>query len=382
MYRHHLEQVYKLCRPCQAAVEHYLKHQNRQLRALLLSHQFQRRDADRSRMQVCSGLAGVESIPTLTGWNILANVTVTGRSGTKYPPPRIPLLILVPWQFVVFCSQPDVPPFLGTPILLVLLDTSSSGYWGHSGPGLSLDSRHVGCCPHLGWTFMGVSLVLEWGSLICCLPRGGPDLSFLLSRRDTDLSLLRGVPDQLSFLMWAPDLPLPSPSLTHSLCLCPQSFGSFAVKSPVQVIMLRALAFLACAFLLTTLLYGSGDPFTPGPALPPALPPGGNGSSAAAADNSSSAAESWRQLLGLLPEPAAEKLRVAWTFGQRHQMAVVALGLFTCLLAMLLAGRLRYVYLKRGPLSRLPMQKEPLDGPASSSLCPLTPCSAEVGGSG
>lgn len=170
--------------------------------------------------------------------------------------------------------------------------------------------------------------------------------------------------------------------LSHSLCLCPQSFSSFAVKSPVQVIVLRALAFLACAFLLTTLLYGSGDPFTPGPALPPALPPGGNGSSAAAADNSSSATESWRQLLGLLPEPAAEKLRVAWTFGQRHQMAVVALGLFTCLLAMLLAGRLRYVYLKQGPLSRLPMHKEPLDGPASSSLCPLTPCSAEVGGSG
>lgn len=57
VYRHHLEQVYKLCRPCQAAVEHYLKHQNRQLRALLLSHQFQRRDADRSRMQVRGGSA-------------------------------------------------------------------------------------------------------------------------------------------------------------------------------------------------------------------------------------------------------------------------------------------------------------------------------------
>lgn len=52
-------------------------------------------------------------------------------------------------------------------------------------------------------------------------------------------------------------------------------------------------------------------------------------------------AEGWRQLLGLLPEHVAEKLREAWAFGQSHQMGVVALGLLTCLLAMLLAGRLQ-----------------------------------------
>lgn len=52
VYRHHLEQMYKLCRPCQAAVEYYIKHQNRQLRALLLSHQFKRREADQGHTQV------------------------------------------------------------------------------------------------------------------------------------------------------------------------------------------------------------------------------------------------------------------------------------------------------------------------------------------
>lgn len=57
MYRHHLEQTYKLCRPCQAAVEHYIKHQNRQLRALLLSHQFKRREADQSHTQVSTAPA-------------------------------------------------------------------------------------------------------------------------------------------------------------------------------------------------------------------------------------------------------------------------------------------------------------------------------------
>ncbi|KAB1268996.1 Transmembrane protein 201 [Camelus dromedarius] len=171
VYRHHLEQMYKLCRPCQAAVEYYIKHQNRQLRALLLSHQFKRREADQ----------------------------------------------------------------------------------------------------------------------------------------------------------------------THT-----QSFCSSVVKAPVQVIVLRALAFLACAFLLTTALYGTNNPFAPGGPLPPALPPGGNGS--ATPDNGTApGAEGWRQLLGLLPEHVAEKLREAWALGQSHQVGVVTLGLLTCLLAMVLAGRIRYV---------------------------------------
>lgn len=55
MYKHHLEQTYKLCRPCQAAVEYYIKHQNRQLRALLLSHHFKRRETDKTYSQVHMG---------------------------------------------------------------------------------------------------------------------------------------------------------------------------------------------------------------------------------------------------------------------------------------------------------------------------------------
>lgn len=113
------------------------------------------------------------------------------------------------------------------------------------------------------------------------------------------------------------------------------------MKAPFQVILLRALAFLACAFLLSTILYGPSEPFTPGAALPPALPPGGN--SSAASDNSTSQAEGWQQLLGLLPEHATEKLHEAWAFGQNHQTGIVAVGLLTCLLAMLLAGRIRCV---------------------------------------
>ncbi|XP_026582049.1 transmembrane protein 201-like, partial [Pseudonaja textilis] len=51
VYKHHLEQTYKLCRPCQAAVEYYIKHQNRQLRALLLRHHFNNRKSDKTYMQ-------------------------------------------------------------------------------------------------------------------------------------------------------------------------------------------------------------------------------------------------------------------------------------------------------------------------------------------
>lgn len=120
------------------------------------------------------------------------------------------------------------------------------------------------------------------------------------------------------------------------------------MKAPFQVILLRALAFLACAFLLSVTLYGSSEPFTPGAALPLALPPGGN--SSAASDNTTAQAEGWQQLLGLLPEHATEKLREAWAFGQSHQTSIVAVGLLTCLLAMLLAGRIRCVV---GPWARV-----------------------------
>ncbi|CAM9749927.1 unnamed protein product [Lampetra fluviatilis] len=36
LYRHHLEQTYRLCRPCQTAVECYIRHQDRQIRTRML----------------------------------------------------------------------------------------------------------------------------------------------------------------------------------------------------------------------------------------------------------------------------------------------------------------------------------------------------------
>ncbi|XP_043919051.1 transmembrane protein 201 [Protopterus annectens] len=51
VYKHHLEQTYKLCLPCRTAVEYYIKYQNRQLRAVLFTHQLKRREADKTCVQ-------------------------------------------------------------------------------------------------------------------------------------------------------------------------------------------------------------------------------------------------------------------------------------------------------------------------------------------
>lgn len=138
----------------------------------------------------------------------------------------------------------------------------------------------------------------------------------------------------------------------QSLC---SSSSSTSITTPAQVILLRFLAFLSCAFLVLMALYGSGDPFslsTAGPAAGPAAVPSGpslgnrTGSSAAGGDrdrDSGSSGQGWQELLLLLPEQLLQKLSAAWAYGKNHQMAVAVLGLFTCLLAMLLAGRIRCV---------------------------------------
>ncbi|XP_053137064.1 transmembrane protein 201 isoform X2 [Hemicordylus capensis] len=182
VYRHHVEQTYKLCRPCQAAVEYYIKHQNRQLRALLLRHHFSHRKTDKTYMQ----------------------------------------------------------------------------------------------------SFYAAALA--------------------------------------------------------------------STTTPIPVIALRFLAFLSCAILVAMALYGAGNPFSPELTTPPPPRPVPvrNGTAptppaAAATPGNGSVLEilGWQELVQLLPEQVLETLRAAWTYGKNHQMAVVLLGLLTCFLAMLLAGRIR-----------------------------------------
>ncbi|XP_054857023.1 transmembrane protein 201 isoform X1 [Eublepharis macularius] len=176
VYRHHLEQTYKLCRPCQAAVEYYIKHQNRQLRALLLRHHFSDRKMDTSYMQSFYAAAATAASTT----------------------------------------------------------------------------------------------------------------------------------------------------------------------TPIHVLALRFLAFLSCAILIAMATYGSGNPFSPEPASPPASLPVKNGTEPAAPGNGTVLELlGWREIIHLMPEQLLGALSAAWTYGKNHQMAMVALGLLMCILAMLLAGRIR-----------------------------------------
>ncbi|XP_060794365.1 transmembrane protein 201 isoform X2 [Neoarius graeffei] len=175
VYKHHLEQTYKLCRPCQTAVEYYIKHQNRQLRALLLNHQLRRsRDADKA---------------------------------------------------------------------------------------------------------------------------------FITS--------------------------------------------SYIVSTPAWLITLRALAFLACAFLVALAVCGSGDVSyrsdgsdnLKGGVAPPkhAL----HNDTEAKVNDSTRSGKMWRDLVGLLPDEAVENAKLIWESGSNHQMAVASVGLLTCITGVLMAGPVR-----------------------------------------
>lgn len=127
--------------------------------------------------------------------------------------------------------------------------------------------------------------------------------------------------------------------------LCSSS-SSTSITTPAQVILLRFLAFLSCAFLVLMAVYGSGDPFSLSTAVPGAVPSGPvrnrTGPSPSDSDNDSATpGRGWQELLHLLPERLLQSLSAAWAYGKNHQMAVAVLGLLTCLLAMLLAGRIR-----------------------------------------
>lgn len=132
--------------------------------------------------------------------------------------------------------------------------------------------------------------------------------------------------------------------------LCSSS-SSASITTPAQVIFLRFLAFLSCAFLVLMALYGSGDPFSLSAAVPAPVSSGpasirnrtGTSSHADLENDTSVTVAGWRELLHLLPEQMVENLSAAWAYGKNHQMAVAVLGLFTCLLAMFLAGRIRWV---------------------------------------
>ncbi|XP_036387960.1 transmembrane protein 201 [Megalops cyprinoides] len=118
----------------------------------------------------------------------------------------------------------------------------------------------------------------------------------------------------------------------------------YTSTTPGWVIFLRVLAFLTCAFLLAVALYGPGEPLASssppqtqsgGVSVPKPTP--GHGP----VNGSTEDRRAWPQLLGLLPDEALENVRLLWNCGRDHQVAVVSLGLFTCVTSIFLAGPIR-----------------------------------------
>ncbi|KAK1143569.1 transmembrane protein 201-like [Acipenser oxyrinchus oxyrinchus] len=127
---------------------------------------------------------------------------------------------------------------------------------------------------------------------------------------------------------------------------CVQNSYTPNFSTPARVIFLRILAFLSCVFLVVLAVYGSEDPFTPASSLhsPPAQPVLNHSNASGSSDGNAGGGQGapvWQELFSLVPQEAVENVKVAWDYGKSHQIAVVSLGLFTCLMAVFLAGRIR-----------------------------------------
>ncbi|XP_056279346.1 transmembrane protein 201 isoform X2 [Pseudoliparis swirei] len=122
--------------------------------------------------------------------------------------------------------------------------------------------------------------------------------------------------------------------------------SSYSASSPTGVILLRTLAFLICTFLVATSLYdfpyqltSLGGPQTlSGGVIPPKLTPHNESSPN---NQSSGDVPVWQELLGLLPDKVVENALLFWQHGKSNPLAVVSVGLLTCLTAIFLAGLVR-----------------------------------------
>ncbi|KAM3871601.1 transmembrane protein 201 [Diretmus argenteus] len=123
--------------------------------------------------------------------------------------------------------------------------------------------------------------------------------------------------------------------------------STHSINTPLGVVLLRLLAFLTSAFLVAAVVSGSADqaasPSTPqtlsGGVIPPKPSPNNNESTAN--NETGGAGQVWQDLLELLPDEAKENARLAWEYGRDNQMAVISVGLLTCVTAIFLAGRVR-----------------------------------------
>ncbi|XP_053173410.1 transmembrane protein 201 [Scomber japonicus] len=120
--------------------------------------------------------------------------------------------------------------------------------------------------------------------------------------------------------------------------------SSVSVSAPLGVILLRVLAFLICAFLLATSFCGLTDQHTSSggpPILSGGVTPPKPHNESTSNSKVNGSVNVWQDLLERLPDMAIENSKLVWQYGKENQMAVVSLGLLTCLSAIFMAGPAR-----------------------------------------
>lgn len=119
----------------------------------------------------------------------------------------------------------------------------------------------------------------------------------------------------------------------------PQS--TYSVSSPVIIILLRILTLLICAFLVAASFDKLPDKFASfvGQQTIPAKPKPSNDSTSN--NQSNGGVHVLQGLLELLPHQFIETAEFVWQYGRDNQLAVVSVGLLTCITAIFLAGLMR-----------------------------------------
>lgn len=122
----------------------------------------------------------------------------------------------------------------------------------------------------------------------------------------------------------------------------PQSTGF--VTSPAGVILLRIIALLICAFMIAASfcnlpdkLNSQGGQQTSSGGVIPDKPTNDSKRN----DQGARGLPAFQGLLELLPDQVTENALVVWQHGRDNQIAVVSVGLLTCLTAIILAGPVR-----------------------------------------
>uniref|UniRef100_A0A3B5ARY2 Transmembrane protein 201 n=1 Tax=Stegastes partitus TaxID=144197 RepID=A0A3B5ARY2_9TELE len=121
--------------------------------------------------------------------------------------------------------------------------------------------------------------------------------------------------------------------------------SSQSPSSPTGVILLRILAFLICAFVVATSFCELPDQPASTNGLPTlsggVIPPKPKAQNESTSNNDTASTPVWQSLLDLVPDKALENAKLVWHLGRDNQLAVVSVGLLTCLSAVILAGPMR-----------------------------------------